>query len=473
MASPELEIQSNVTITLKDKYNRTIRTSKIHNKATETMVDGLLKFLKGDFINSPEEFDKFVPTNLRFGCIGLNINKDDRTLIPYDNFALNYKAMSAPSFTETQLQDTNTWKEYYNTTKNFITFDTSSGGKVSITPVDNVNSYKSLRIKIYIPAGKLLQKSLKQEGEIDTFNNYYSWVFNSGGTPSTLITEIGLFSNDNALLARVLFDGKLFLDGNQPVFDDDRNIYNPLYLTTTTSTIIEWVLGLTSKGSQDDYIVVKPSNRTNTDIGDPSTDINRDLYEYSILYFDELKSTTNNMYYTELSFTRTDNSGIPINYTFDEIGGGFVILGSRINSLTMNPVISDNKPSSLAYNQYWIDTSVTPVRLYLGHDIKDTTGKPETTQLITDTFAGVSNSGYKYYLSAVPSSDFKVYIDELEIPTSSISLITSDETNPYFTINGSAPETNAKVQAKYQYSTAINSYNTLIVKFKPKVYSNN
>lgn len=391
MSNQEFTLKSNVHIQVRDKYGKTLREEYVHNKATSGMVQGILKFLKGDFGNfgtlESQNPDDYIPDHIEVGRVGVKISETDPPLLE----TIDNRLQKTPGFTDSSLQDKDTMGYFYNITGKSFHPDT-----ITIGETNDVNDSRSLILKTYIPTGDLVgygksptNGSMSSDPRFyfttRNLNAYYSepghtkpfptkdvkgWVFSSGGKYTTLITELGLFSKNGTLLARLLFNGAVNIDSTGLFdFDDDRNPLNPIVQTDETSLIIEWNIGIVSVGSQDDYVVVANTLENNIKIGDPNDDNYREQKEYSIAQFKELEKE-GSLFYGDLSYTREEiRDGVTksVNYGFKEFGGGFVLWGSRLkeDSKILTQV---NSKGSLTEDNFYID--VARSRIYLNHQVK-------------------------------------------------------------------------------------------------------
>ncbi len=272
MSNISLAANSNVTIRCINKYGKVIRSSHIHNKATVVLVEGLLRYLKGDFTPSSynlnsydgDEAIRYIPAELRFGNIGVEIN--NRGTDQPNLSGINSSVFIQPTFNafklqqQLRLEDNSEYQEQWDAaTPKFESAD--------ISTYDDPNNSMSLLLQAFIPAGQLVgfknQEDNQLVGFIPWIDQYagtgYGWAFYNPSTHEyqTLLTEMGLYSG-NSMLARVLFDGEITIDTEgvgdevgQINYVDPNYDLNPIIQSETTSMIVEWRIGITSIGQND------------------------------------------------------------------------------------------------------------------------------------------------------------------------------------------------------------------------------
>lgn len=263
-----LTMNSNVTVKCINKYGKVFRTSKVHNKATVVMVQGLLEFLSGSFTPTitnnfndtltTNEISSYVPVKVKFGTVGV-VQKYDETLGKYVLSRVDKSRMKTPTFDDYKLQDDIT-DIYTKISKKEITFDT-----IEITNYDNTNNSMGLLMQVKLPAGRLVGMGAGKdrrwftrdsEGVEGSGWSYYNKFTNEH---EAMFTELGLYSTSvstghDRLLARVLFDGKTSVDSNtgEIVYDIDDLVTNPIVQSDSTSLVIEWRVGIVSIGQNDE-----------------------------------------------------------------------------------------------------------------------------------------------------------------------------------------------------------------------------
>lgn len=271
-ASPSLSVESNVTIKVLDKYSNLVRESHLHNKATFTMVQGLLRFLLGDFTPTeenpymssltPEEISRYIPSHFVLGNVGVKMTGRDteKPLLDKTN-PIDYGEMTKPVFSTTSLQDElgATVQDRKTTILEdlpVLKFETAD-----LTDFDDPNNSMGLVFRTFVPAGTLVGVGTGSDRKYFTDLNLKTpgagWVYYNPRSEEyeTLITEMGLVSSTGELLARVLFDGLLTVDDSGEVsYDIDGADNNPVIQTDTTSLVIEWRVGIISIG-QNDHVI--------------------------------------------------------------------------------------------------------------------------------------------------------------------------------------------------------------------------
>lgn len=272
MSNISLATNSNVTIRCINKYGKVIRSSHIHNKATIVLVEGLLRYLKGDFTPSSynlnsydgDEAIRYIPAELRFGNIGVEIN--DRGTDQPTLSGINSSVFIQPTFNAYKLQQplqVSSLSEYRSqwdaTIPKFESAD--------ISTYDDPNNSMSLLLQVFIPAGQLVGFKNQEDNQpvefIPWIDQYagtgYGWAYYNTNTHEwqTLLTEMGLYSGNN-LLARVLFDGEIEINTEeegdsqgQIIYTDPNYDLNPIIQSQSTSMIVEWRIGITSIGQND------------------------------------------------------------------------------------------------------------------------------------------------------------------------------------------------------------------------------
>ena len=278
MSDAALGIDSNVTIRCIDKYGKVIRTARLHNKATSIMVQGLLEFLAGHFVPTktnpkeenvtPEEMASYIPVSLRFGNVGVKMDdrKTDKPVLrsSKDRGPIEYSEIKTPAFNDHALQNdiTSYYIDMSDVASGMITFDTTD-----LTNYDNPNTSTGLLLQAKLPAGRLVGVGKGEDREYftdNTLEEYYQKPMDGRGwsyyNPSTdeyeaMFTELGLYSNNNNLLARVVFDGEILeIDNGKITYRIDGANNNPIVQTDSTSLVIEWRIGIVSLG-QNDHVV--------------------------------------------------------------------------------------------------------------------------------------------------------------------------------------------------------------------------
>lgn len=257
MSKVNLSVNSNVTIRCFNKH-KLIRTINCHNKATVGLVQGLLRFLKGDFtpssyslsaIHDTDAAMQYIPSEIKFGNVGVQFDTttDPRTLSGVDSHEFK-----PPTFNEKGLQKPFTSPYLVNKTR----FEAAD-----ITSFDDTNNSMSLLLQTFVPAKSLVGYNVDGVGF-----QPYDWAYwnpslgkTVQGAPTgeweTMITELGLYAN-NTLLARVVLDGAINIDSgtHKITYDDPDYPNNPIFQSESSSMIIEWRIGIISIGPNDTFI---------------------------------------------------------------------------------------------------------------------------------------------------------------------------------------------------------------------------
>lgn len=261
MAENNLGLNFNVTIRGVDRRGNTIYYIKKHNKATNQLVDGILRFLKGDFTETgnpnqkntpiPEEAKNYTPTNVWLGTNGIEFN--EQTGKNKAVLRINKGTQIQPSFNQMDLVEPISRTELSLNKIELKTMKTSYSS--------NLNDTEVLFLSTYIPAGQLVGVVNSNSEFVPYSHSYYSTYHQSY---CASFTEVGLYSNNGFLLARVLLDGDADIvdkDGN-PVGEGESGTIRstvpngPIYQTESTTIIIEWRISLTALGDNDDITSV-------------------------------------------------------------------------------------------------------------------------------------------------------------------------------------------------------------------------
>ena len=264
MSQAALTIDSNVTIRCFNQYGQVTRTSHVHNKATMSMVEGLLRFLCGDFnrtkFNDEESYitnneaDAYIPSEVRFGTVGVKMENRSSDYPQITNILSS--EFKRPTFDEYKLQ-----QEIDQSVFQFpFKFES-----LNITSFEDTNNSMGLSLRFYISPGKLDGRSNgdnEREYFIDNVvGDSKGWTYydptggkDHNGEYEALFTEIGLYSGAGILLARVLLDGEVEIVDGHVTFKDDKNDLNPLIQSDSSSVVVEWKIGIVSIG-QNDHII--------------------------------------------------------------------------------------------------------------------------------------------------------------------------------------------------------------------------
>lgn len=254
-----MTVNCNVTVRCIDRHGQVTQELHKHNKATYSMVEGLLKFLGGNFNNTvlkegtqsfPEEAIPYIPVRAEFGRVGVKLVDDDTLKKRYFDF-LDSSEFAKPTFISESLQEPISFQNY--TILNFSKVRTS----VFIDP----NNSQCLKMSLYIDPGKLVGYPDSEKGFVPYEWSYWNPTKNEY---EAMFTEAGLFSSTGNLLARVLFDGEVQTEtaydeegnpaGTYPSFVRPSNQMNPIIQTQTSTIVVEWRIGLVSVGDNDELI---------------------------------------------------------------------------------------------------------------------------------------------------------------------------------------------------------------------------
>lgn len=257
-----VNINSNVTVQYLDRHNKVIRVSRNHNKATVNMVDGILRFLRGDFndtvynngSNTPDEAEIYIPVRVEFGRVGVKIKESTNPIDRRFNY-IDRDEFAIPTFDSIALQEPIESDDF----TSILRFKRIT--QVGYT--DNNNS-ECLEFSLYINPGKLVGRSVEQEDGSKVFVPY-DWTYYNPKTQEyeAMFTEVGLFSGSDVLLARVLFDGDVKSEeyvesgeskGKYPVFSVLSDEDNPVTQSESTTIVLTWRIGIVSVGKNDEFV---------------------------------------------------------------------------------------------------------------------------------------------------------------------------------------------------------------------------
>lgn len=284
-----VDLNCNVQVKVIDRHGKVVRTSQKHNKATINLVDGILRFLKGDFSNTeynngdntPDEAEIYLPVRAEFGRIGVKM-KESPTLTDRRFDYVDYDEMVQPTFDSIALQEPVNFSDY-----TLLKFK-----RISQVGYTDNNNAECLEFSLYINPGKLVGYN-KDTSEGKEFVPYdWSYYNPEKEEFETMLTEVGLFSSSNILLARVLFDGEVrsetYSDGTTyPSFVDINDDDNPIVQSQSTTVVLVWRIGIVSVGKNDEFVT--QSNLS-------TQQFSRQLSEYLLTYISEVTGTTSDQW---------------------------------------------------------------------------------------------------------------------------------------------------------------------------------
>lgn len=314
MNNSTIEVNSNVTIRCIDKYGKVTRTSRIHNKATVNLVEGLLRFLRGDFTPSkyntmeynydPHEGYGYVPAEVRFGNIGVSMkNREEVNYTPPILEKIIPGEMKRPSFDEYKLQQELRLYKIDENGSNKFGFNGTKFESVSLASFNDDDNSEALVFHAYIPPGQLVgcydENEKKRSYFTDSYvqekigEKGYGWTYfnEKSGEYEAVFTEIGLYSGGGTLLARVLFNGNpeynddgtiLFDEKGNIIFEDMSDNNNPIVQSDTTSIIVEWRIGLVSVGQNDSIVLGSDLRNLGIDIAETGEDTTLGVLKQSL-----------------------------------------------------------------------------------------------------------------------------------------------------------------------------------------------
>lgn len=262
MKDSVVDLDCNVIVRSIDRHGRVVREVKKHNKATVNLVDGILRFLKGDFSNTeynqgditPDEAEMYLPVRAEFGRIGVKITEDSNPMNRRFDY-IDTDEFVQPTFDSSALQEPIEFSDH-----TLLKFR-----RISQTSYYDNNNSECLEFSLYINPGKLVGYNEDRGGEGTVFTPYdWSYYNPSIGEYETMLTEVGLFSSSNVLLARVLFDAPVVSEeyfgdtqvsqGKYPVFSNPSDENNPITQSESTTIVLIWRIGIMSVGKNDTMI---------------------------------------------------------------------------------------------------------------------------------------------------------------------------------------------------------------------------
>lgn len=245
----EVNLDCNVLVRSIDRKGRVIRESYKHNKATVTLVDGILRFLKGDF--NPTTYNRnvtndeghvYIPVKAQFGNIGVVLKDGKFDYIDKGQFV-------RPIFTTSSLQKALSYEGIFSTKFN----------KIRQAGYTDNNNSECLEFTLYLSPGLLVGREVEDSEGNKKFEPYSHSYYNSETHEyETIITEIGLLSDTDNLLARVLYDGDVTNVNGVPVYVDKDSRDNPIIQSESTTLVLIWRIGIVSVDR--DYTLVTENN---------------------------------------------------------------------------------------------------------------------------------------------------------------------------------------------------------------------
>ena len=279
-------LKCNVQINTLDRHGKVIKTVTRHNKATVMMVDGILRYLQGDFTGtergeawSANEASPYLPTRIQFGRVGVKRTdpKNEKDKRPHFNY-IDVNELIKPTFVSSGLQEPIDARRLSpSVDESKTTWTITNVRQTSFT--DN-NNGECLEFRTYIDPKHSIVGFNQSVDNGEKFTPYaepdytggWSYFNPSTGLWETMMTEVGLVSSSGVLLARVLFDGEVtseeFIDdegshGKYPVFKNPDDERNPIVQTEETTVVIIWRIGILSVGDDDEFVT--QSNVTNVE----------------------------------------------------------------------------------------------------------------------------------------------------------------------------------------------------------------
>lgn len=276
MSDAAIDLDCNVTVKVIDRRGHIIQEVDKHNKATVSLIDGILRFLQGDFSTTeynkdkggvtPEEASPYIPVRAGFGNVGVKLKGEfyPDGLTPSTSRMFDHIDKSdiiLPTFTTSQLQDPVEPHEV-------LTFS-----RIRQTSFTDPNNSECLKFTIYISPGTMVgYTDTDEEKGVSKFTPY-EWAYYNPESKEyeAMLTEVGLLSDSNVLLARVVFDGEVERvevtdsEGNslgyKPAFVETNSPSNPIIQSESSTIVLEWRVGITSVGDNDVLITTNDMTR--------------------------------------------------------------------------------------------------------------------------------------------------------------------------------------------------------------------
>lgn len=225
-----LDMTVNVDIRVSNSRGQITQRIQKHNKATYNMLEGIIKFLRGEFNNTSLNIDNigsnaeyahcYIPSYIGFGDIGVTYGEGATFKVEYDN-------NMAPQFMDDHLLRELFKANYVGDVQcnSRLALQRSTGGE---TPFADTHSLVISSIVNY--AGDRFGFFRVNGERVDNMHT-------DGADPSEdvyIITELGLFSGnvddyDSKLLARLLLDPE-----------------TPLVISKDSTVVVNWTLGVYS-----------------------------------------------------------------------------------------------------------------------------------------------------------------------------------------------------------------------------------
>lgn len=274
LGSSAVDLDCNVNVKVLDKYGRVVRDSSTHNKATVNLIDGILRFMKGDFTKvaysealAPEDGTPYLPSKVSFGRIGVKVKESEI------DQKLHFDSVNSGEFIQTVFSTSSLQEPCIGKFEEFEEGEiiSCSFDKVRQTGYADSNNSECLEFSVYVTPGTLVGKTLLDTDPNDpakvikVFKPYHYAYWNPNiNEYEAMVTEIALTSDQGTLLARVLFDGEVNAataedsDGNSlgtyPLPVDSRGEFTPIVQSQSSTVVITWRIGIVSVGKNDKVV---------------------------------------------------------------------------------------------------------------------------------------------------------------------------------------------------------------------------
>lgn len=280
-----VNLDCNINVKVLDRHKRVVRDTSAHNKATVNLVDGILRYLKGDFsptdynkrVHAPLEGTPYLPTKVSFGFVGVHWSTE-KPITPHGDpeGAPYFSHVDRSDFVQTVFTTSSLQEpclDYQDSLEegNPIVF---LADKVRQVGYSDSNNAECLEFTFYISPGSLVgQVHRDEETGLKEFVPYKHSYYNPHPDVSeweAMITEIGLVSDSGVLLARVLFDDEVKYDqlvdkvtkqdlGRYPVATDLESGFRPIVQSQSSTVVITWRIGIVSVGKGDKFVTANRS----------------------------------------------------------------------------------------------------------------------------------------------------------------------------------------------------------------------
>ena len=258
-----LDMTVNVDIRVSNSKGELTQWIQKHNKATANMIEGIVKFLRGEFNDTRLNIGNvgsnasiahcYIPSHIGFGDFGVMYNKGAQFEIDYDN--QNYATISDINLNreifKANFKGANSNKTGRQTNSRLKIQRSTNGATMHADTyslvVSSIINYSGDNFSFYRVRGDKVENYFDENlPEAKDNQNIY------------VITELGLFSGDVSdsdakLLARLVLDPE-----------------TPLVVSKDSTVVINWILGV---HSIDDMTLRSRSQEYNYGVRETNVDI--------------------------------------------------------------------------------------------------------------------------------------------------------------------------------------------------------